>query len=454
MSRTASVEPVEDPEWAQAGVQAWVMLPAAVRARVIQFAADRLGTLPPNAVPSSLKSIRSFTPAKRARLAAGPLAAALESDAVFRQQVAEGVRNSLPELCAALAAGTAPSAAAPVDVAAAAYLVRPTGWQDFVAAVAEELDQRDRMRARSEQDETVTRLGEQLEGVRAAAREEAARLTAELAAARADNTAVRRAARTQEERTARAETAARTAEEELAAVREAAAQEAQHAAVELRKAVQRQDEAESALGVVRTAAREGRSADQLRLRVLLDALLGAATGLRRELALAPAERRPADAIAGDYALTEVAPGSRQGRSDDDPVLLDALLGVPMVHLLVDGYNVTKGGYGTLTLQEQRGRLLAGLGGLQARTGAEVTVVFDGQDGATSLAVPAPRGVRLLFSRTGETADEVLRRMVRAEPQGRPLVVVSSDREVADGVRASGARPVPSVALLALLARAR
>jgi predicted RNA-binding protein with PIN domain len=61
-------------------------------------------------------------------------------------------------------------------------------------------------------------------------------------------------------------------------------------------------------------------------------------------------------------------------------------------------------------------------------------------------------VRLLFSRRGETADEVLRRLARHEPQGRPVVVVSSDREVADGVGAAGATAVPSLALLRLLER--
>lgn len=57
-----------------------------------------------------------------------------------------------------------------------------------------------------------------------------------------------------------------------------------------------------------------------------------------------------------------------------------------------------------------------------------------------------------FSRTGETADELIRRMVRAEPEGRPLVVVSTDREVAEGVRKAGARPVASILLLNRLAR--
>jgi predicted RNA-binding protein with PIN domain len=82
----------------------------------------------------------------------------------------------------------------------------------------------------------------------------------------------------------------------------------------------------------------------------------------------------------------------------------------------------------------------------------VTVGFDGAEGTLVTALPAPRGVRLLFSRRGETADEVLRRLVRHEPVGRPVVVVSSDREVADGVTEAGATAVPSPALLRLLER--
>jgi hypothetical protein len=42
--------------------------------------------------------------------------------------------------------------------------------------------------------------------------------------------------------------------------------------------------------------------------------------------------------------------------------------------------------------------------------------------------------------------------VRAEPAGRPVVVVSSDREVADGCAAAGARPVSAALLVKRLAR--
>jgi predicted RNA-binding protein with PIN domain len=79
------------------------------------------------------------------------------------------------------------------------------------------------------------------------------------------------------------------------------------------------------------------------------------------------------------------------------------------------------------------------------------VVFDGADRLVGLP-PAPRGVRVLFSRKGEIADELIRRLVRAEPAGRTVIVISSDREVADGVRRHGAYPLSSETLLRRMAR--
>jgi predicted RNA-binding protein with PIN domain len=89
--------------------------------------------------------------------------------------------------------------------------------------------------------------------------------------------------------------------------------------------------------------------------------------------------------------------------------------------------------------------------VSAQSGAEVTVVFDGAERVHGLP-PAPRGVRVLFSQKGETADELIRRLVRAEPAGRPIVVISSDREVADGVKRHGAYPMSSDSLLRRLSR--
>jgi predicted RNA-binding protein with PIN domain len=127
-------------------------------------------------------------------------------------------------------------------------------------------------------------------------------------------------------------------------------------------------------------------------------------------------------------------------SEDDPAILDQLLALPQVHLVVDGYNVTKTGYPQMPLEQQRLRLLGQLSTLAAQTNCEVTCVFDGAELAAPVLLAPPRGVRVLFSKPGVTADELIRRLVRAEPSGRPVVVVSTDREVADGVARAGAQP--------------
>lgn len=435
-------------------------LPEQVRAHVTAWAAQALTALPPDRVPASLQHVARFTPSRRARLGAAALAAALESDPVFRQQAVVVARAAHPALAAALADGTPVPAAPPAEVAALAYLLRAEGWEDHVARAEVEAQQAVVAAGEQAQAEEVWRLSAELDRVRAAGAAELAAAQERARAAEAELTEARRKVRDLGARIGRAEQAQRAAEQDRDAFRAEAEGAGERAQAEVRRVQDHLAEVEAALARARQGVRDQGREGQLRARLLLDALLGAAQGLRRELALPPVEGRPADSLEADYAVTSAGSSGTagagtvgdRGRYGDDPALLDALLVVPGTHVLVDGYNVTKGGYGDLTLQAQRTRLLAGLGALAARTGAEVTVVFDGRDGAVPAALPAPRGVRLLFSRTGETADEVLRRLVRHEPAGRPLVVVSSDREVADGVRADGARAVPSSALHRLLDR--
>src|SRR5262249_4781798 len=130
-----------------------------------------------------------------------------------------------------------------------------------------------------------------------------------------------------------------------------------------------------------------------------------------------------------------------------------LLALPRVHLVVDGYNVTKTGYGALPLADQRARLVGALASVAGRAPAAGACVFGGAAlGGPGVFTPPPRG-RGVFSPSGRAADEVIRRLVAEEPPGRPVVVVSSDREVVDGVRRRGAHPVSSEALLRRLDRA-
>lgn len=430
------------------------MLPEAVRLRVVGLAADRLGALLPEEVPPSLRSHARFTPTRRARLAAGPIAAVLEADPGFRGRVADGVREAMPELAAAVEAGRAPPAAARADVGALAYLLRPAGWRSMVEEVTTSLASSAAAAASAGSAAMVTRLQEQLTAARRAGRAEAERLRAELAAARSEGDDLRRRLRDAAEQARRAERVAAEARDRAAAERETATAAGAVAGAESRRLRARLADAEATVEASRRAVRESRSADEMRLRLLLDTVVEAARGLRRELALPATAERPADLVAelAGVQTGDLGTEPARGLAADDPARLDWLLALPQTHLVVDGYNVTKLGYGGLPLEAQRGRLLSGLAALAAQVGIEVTCVFDGAERPTGVTAPTARNVRVLFSQPGEIADELIRRLVRAEPPGRPVVVVSSDREVAEGVRMAGARAVPSAALLRRLDR--
>ncbi|MEU2180380.1 NYN domain-containing protein [Streptomyces thermolilacinus] len=428
-------------------------LPEAVRRRVVALVAEAFGGLTVPELPAQLRQYARFTPSRRARFAGNAMAAALETDPLFRQRIGDRLRTGQPELTAAVESGAPPAAADPVDVAAAAYVLRPTGWVKLVAAAGEEVQRADAERADEAGRRELERLREELAEARAHTRTETERLRAELEAARKEAESLQRKLRSAQSDVKRGEAALRRTRAEIDGIKADAAARVSAAESETRRLKTRLGETEAALEASRRAAREGRSVEDVRLRLLLDTVLEAAQGLRRELALPPVSVRPADSVdavePGRMSPKDVA---ARALSETDPALLDQLLALPQAHLVVDGYNVTKTGYPTMPLEKQRLRLLGGLSALAARTGAEVTCVFDGAELAAPVLLAPPRGVRVLFSKPGVTADELIRQLVRAEPAGRPVVVVSSDREVADGVARSGARPVASVMLLKRLSR--
>ncbi|MFI6596951.1 NYN domain-containing protein [Nonomuraea sp. NPDC050536] len=429
-------------------------LPEQVRLNVVDLAAQVLGSMPAATIPPPLRGIAKFDPRKRAKLGSAPIAAQLENDKEFREVIAESVTAGWPELVASLVEGNVPPAADPVLVAAAAYLTRPPGWAEMVEAARADLEQSAVAAEGSAQEEAVAKLREQLAVQKSAAKEESDRLREQLKLARTENSDLRRKLHEARERAKSAVRRAEEMEHVAGEARSAATAAGSAGEQELRRLRERLADVEKQLEASRRAAREGRSIEDARIRVLLDALQDASAGLRRELALPTTISKPADSVA---AISPGAPGVRgvpaRALADDDPQLLDQLLALPQVHLIIDGYNVTKTGYGTLTLADQRNRLMTGLGGLVAQTRVEVTVVFDGAELNAPVQVVAPRGVRVLFSAPGEIADDLIRQLVRAEPPGRAIAVVSSDREVAESVRRMGARPVPSGVLLRRLGRA-
>ncbi|QGQ19126.1 hypothetical protein GC089_07660 [Cellulomonas sp. JZ18] len=417
-------------------------MPEALRALLVRVAADVLGGTEPAEVPAALQAVRRFAPRRRASAGAGPLWRALRDDAAFRARVARAWAAAHEDVGAAeegsgddVGSGGAPAG---LEAAAAAWLAG-RAWQHLLPAVVGEEEVagpggNDRVDAlRREVEQLRAALGVAREDERAA-REEVAALRRELRRLRSDAD--------------RARSEARRLAQEAAADASRAAQERSAAAEDVRRAQEDRRAAAAERSAARDQARTGRELTDARTRLLLDTLVDAAAGLRAELALPPVGRGPADLVAPAAAGTATRPTSR-GRSVDDPALVDDLLRMPRAHLLVDGYNVSKTAWPALPLADQRRLLVDALAHLSAPTGAEVTCCFDGVEGYAAQA--ARRDVRVLFS-AGETADDLLRRLVAAEPPGRVLVVVTSDREVAHDVEADGAWVLPSAVLVARLRR--
>ncbi|GEK02997.1 NYN domain-containing protein [Streptomyces sp. NPDC003388] len=423
-------------------------LPDGVRRRVVQIVSDAFGLLTVTELPTQLRQYARFAPNRRAKFAGNAMAAALETDGLFRQRVAEKFREAQPELSGALDSGSPPPAADPLEVAAAAYVLRPAGWVKLVTAAGEEAQRADAERADEEGRAELERLRAELAQAREQTRAETERLRAEAESAKREAESLHRKLRAALSDVKRGEAALRKSRGETETVRAEGQAQLSAAESESRRLKARLGEVEAALEATRRAAREGRSVEDMRVRLLLDTLLDAAQGLRRELALPPVSVRPAETVdavePGRMTPKDIA---ARALSENDPAILDQLLALPQAHLVVDGYNVTKTGYPQMPLEKQRLRLLGQLSALAAQTGAEVTCVFDGAELAAPVLLAPPRGVRVLFSKPGVTADELIRQLVRAEPPGRPVIVASTDREVADGVARAGARPVASAVLL-------
>ncbi|MEV2279319.1 NYN domain-containing protein [Nocardiopsis sp. NPDC049922] len=420
-------------------------LPEQVRARVVEYGSDVLGGMPASELPPLLRRVAKFEPRRRARLAGPQIAAQLETDGAFRERVAVRVDQVWPELAEGLRSGVVPPAADPVAVAACAYLLRPPGWAEIIEGVHTELERQTSAKEADEAAEALDAVRRQLEEAKRGHQADLERLRGQVREQRSEISELRRKVHTERQRakaaTAGAERAlAETADRESESATQVSALESENRRLRSRLA-----EAEAQVENARRAVRAGRNADEARLRVLLDVLVEASHGLRRELALPTSLASPADHVA--EAAREQRRVPLGGLPDDDPGLLEHLLTVPRVHLLVDGYNVTKTGYGTLPLADQRTRLLTSLEGLASRTKAEITCVFDGADVDTPPVIAQPRRVRVLFSAPGQTADELIVRLVRAEPPGRPIAVVTSDREIVTAVRSVGARAVPSTIFL-------
>ena len=141
-------------------------------------------------------------------------------------------------------------------------------------------------------------------------------------------------------------------------------------------------------------------------------------------------------------------GSCRSSVRDEPVGMSRVIRVGMaLHVIIDGYNLIRQSGELSELDRQapefgRSELIGRLAEYRRIKRHKITLVFDG-----SLryfypdAESTEKGIGIRFSRHGQTADDLIMKMVRSE--GERAVVVSSDREVIGFAASRGATVVES-----------
>ncbi|OPY09892.1 MAG: YacP-like NYN domain protein [Syntrophaceae bacterium PtaB.Bin095] len=118
-----------------------------------------------------------------------------------------------------------------------------------------------------------------------------------------------------------------------------------------------------------------------------------------------------------------------------------------MHLIIDGYNLIRQSDAfrqseKVSLEEGRHALLRSLSQYRKRTGHRITVVFDAWvSGSPEVERDRYGSIAILYSQRGRTADDLIKRIVQERREA--LVVVTSDREIADFAARRGVPAVSS-----------
>jgi predicted RNA-binding protein with PIN domain len=119
-----------------------------------------------------------------------------------------------------------------------------------------------------------------------------------------------------------------------------------------------------------------------------------------------------------------------------------------LHIAIDGYNLIRQSsyFSTLDQQDmQSGReaLVDTLAVYKKIKRYAITVVFDGAEAPAGMVRrDRIKGIELRYSRPGELADAVIKRMATREKQN--LLVVSSDNEIVDYAQSMGSAVISAI----------
>ena len=116
-----------------------------------------------------------------------------------------------------------------------------------------------------------------------------------------------------------------------------------------------------------------------------------------------------------------------------------------LHIIIDGYNLIRrskklSGLDQQDIQLGRDALVEMLAAYKKFKAHRITVVFDGTGSRLSSPQRDRRkGIAIIFSRNGESADSLIKRMARKE--GQKALVVSSDLEIVRSAASAGAAAI-------------
>jgi predicted RNA-binding protein with PIN domain len=124
-----------------------------------------------------------------------------------------------------------------------------------------------------------------------------------------------------------------------------------------------------------------------------------------------------------------------------------------MRIIIDGYNLIRQSgfrhYEQKSLEEGRKALIRSLVEYQKKRRHSITVVFDGWlGGSPNEERDRAGGVEIIYSRLGEKADEVIKRL--SAKSGEEIAVVTSDRDIATYVTRRGHSVISSPAFDNLL----
>jgi hypothetical protein len=119
-----------------------------------------------------------------------------------------------------------------------------------------------------------------------------------------------------------------------------------------------------------------------------------------------------------------------------------------MHIIIDGYNLIRQSnwlrsYERQSLEAGRRALIMNLAEYKRKRGHKITIVFDGwKNGSAQEERDKQVGIDIIYSRLGEKADDVIKRI--ADKSAEETIVVSSDREISSYVIRRGQTALSSL----------